>query len=110
MKRIEASYVPFRAEGVEWTADENGLVTVAAENKGFFNRALQILMKKPKRSFIHLDEKGSFFWRSADGFRTLGEIASESAEKYGEAPDISFAAAESFLETLCGCGFFSYKK
>lgn len=110
MKRLAPEYVPMRSEGIEWTADENGLVTVSMENKGFFNKALQILMKKPRRSFIHLDEKGSFFWQSADGFHTLGEIAADSAQKFGESPDISFFAAESFLEILCGCGFYSYKK
>ena len=110
MKRIDESYVPLRSQKIEWSADENGLVTITMENSGFFNKALQLLMKKPKRSFIHLDEKGSFFWRSADGSHTLGEIALGSAEKFSEAPDISLTAAKRFLEILCGCGFYSYKK
>lgn len=105
MKRIDESFVPLRSESIDWSADENGLVTITMENSGFFNKALQLLMKKPKRSFIHLDEKGSFFWRSADGSHTLGEIALGSAEKFGEAPDISLTAAERFLEILCGCKF-----
>ena len=110
MKRSVREYIPLRRKNIEWSADESGLVTVFVENKGFFNKVLQILMKKPKRSFIHLDEKGSFFWLNSDGVRTLGEIAEYSAEKFGEAPDISFTAAEKFLEILCGCGFFYCKK
>ncbi len=110
MKRIDESYVPLRSESIDWTADENGLVTITMENSGLFDRVLQLLMKKPKRSFIHLDEKGSFFWQEADGSHTLGEIALGSAERFGEAPDISFTAAERFLEILCGCGFYSYRK
>ena len=105
MKRIDESFIPLRSESIAWSADENGLVTITMENSGFFNRALQLLMKKPKRSFIHLDEKGSFFWQEADGSHTLGEIALGSAEKFGEAPDISLTAAERFLEILFGCNF-----
>lgn len=105
MKRIDESVVPLRSESIDWTADGNGLVTITMENSGLFDRVLQLLMKKPKRSFIHLDEKGSFFWRSADGSHTLGEIALGSAERFGEAPDISLTAAERFLEILCGCKF-----
>lgn len=105
MKRIDESYIPLRSESIDWSADENGLVTITMENSGLFDRILQLLMKKPKRSFIHLDEKGSFFWQSADGSHTLGEIALGSAERFGEAPDISLTAAERFLEILCGCNF-----
>lgn len=105
MKRIDESYVPLRSESIDWSVDKNGLVTITMENGGFFNRALQLLMKKPKRSFIRLDEKGSFFWLKADGSHTLEEIAVGSAERFGEAPEISFAAAERFLEILFGCNF-----
>lgn len=105
MKRIDESYIPLRSESIDWTADANGYVTITMENSGFFNRALQLLMNKPKRSFIHLDEKGSFFWLKADGSHTLEEIAVSSAERFEEALDISLTAAEKFLEILCGCKF-----
>ena len=68
MKRIDESCIPLRSESIDWSADGNGLVTITMENSGFFNKALQLLMEKPKRSFIHLDEKGSFFWQKAPRF------------------------------------------
>lgn len=105
MKRIDESVVPLRSESIDWSADGNGFVTITMENGGFFNKALQLLMNKPKRSFIHLDEKGSFFWLKADGSHTLEEIAVGLAERFGEVPEISFAAAERFLKILCGCKF-----
>ncbi len=105
MKRIDGRVVPLRSESIDWSADGNGFVTITMENSGFFNKALQLLMNKPKRSFIHLDEKGSFFWLKADGSHTLGEIAFGSAERFGEPPDMSLAAAERFFEILCGCKF-----
>lgn len=110
MKGSACGYIPVRTENIEWTADENGIVTIFKENKGFFNRAMQFLMKKPKRSFIRLDEKGSFFWLNTNGIRTIGEIAASSSEKFGDPPETGIYAAERFLEILCGCGFCSYRK
>ena len=103
MKQLD--FIPYRSESVKWTTDENGLVVITMENKGIFDLILQKLMKKPKRSYIHLDEKGSFFWLNADGLHTLGEIAEGSAEKFGDASEASIYAAERFLETLCSCKF-----
>ena len=30
--------IPLRKEGLAWSADENGTVTLEIENKGFYNR------------------------------------------------------------------------
>lgn len=96
-----------RGENIKWECDENGIVTIFRENVGFFNRALQLTMKKPKISLIHLDEKGSFFWINADGKNTLSDIARLSAEKFGTDIDTSERAAAQFLETLRDCKFAS---
>lgn len=103
MKRIYPECVPLRTEKIEWTADNDGLVTITTENKGFFNRAFQLILKKPRFSHIRLDEKGSFFWKNADGTHTLEEIAESLADFFGESK--SFEAAAKFLEILCSCGF-----
>lgn len=103
MKRIYPECVPFRTESTEWTADKDGLVTIIMENKGFFNKAFQLILKKPRFSYIHLDERGSFFWKNADGTHTLEEIAESSAEFFGESKSCEMAAR--FLDTLCSCGF-----
>ncbi len=42
--------IPLRKNGLEWTTDENGIVTLSVENTGFVNRIFQKFFKKPKRS------------------------------------------------------------
>ena len=49
---------PLRPEGLNWTADGNGAVTLEKENTGLMNRLAQKLLGKPKVSYIHLDELG----------------------------------------------------
>ena len=58
---------PVRPEHIKWSADEEGIVTLDIENKGFFNRVAQKLFKKPKVSHIHLDKVGSYIWPLIDG-------------------------------------------
>ena len=73
-------FVPVKNEKIPFSTDENGKVTLAIENKGLFNKIAQKLFKKPKISYIHLDEMGSFIWPIMDGekdvFR-IGELVKE---------------------------------
>ena len=65
---------PICKNGLNWSADENGNVTLEMENKGVANRIMQKLIKKPKISYIHLDEMGSFIWPLMDGEKDILEI------------------------------------
>ena len=51
---------PSRPEGISWSVDEKGIVTLDIENTGVFNRIAQKILKKPKVTHIHLDNTGSF--------------------------------------------------
>lgn len=97
--------IPVREENIRWECDENGIVTIFRENVGFFNRVLQLIMKKPKVSQIHLDEKGSFFWINVDGKNTLADISRLFAEKFGVDTETSERSAAQFLEMLRSCNF-----
>ena len=67
--------IPVRPSGLKWSADEKGMVTLEIENTGFFNRLAQILFRKPRVSYIHLDEIGSFVWPLIDGEMNIVELA-----------------------------------
>lgn len=75
--------IPVRNPEFSWE-EENGVVTVLVENKGFFNRLAQKFWGKPKISYIHLDELGSFIWRHIDGTSSVYEIADALRGQYGE--------------------------
>ena len=85
---------PLRSPHLNWSADESGKVTLEIENTGAVNRIAQKLLKKPKISYVHLDEMGSFVWPIIDGELTVEEIAAKVDEKFGE-------AAHPLYERLC---------
>ena len=47
---------------MKWEVLEDGIVEITVENTGFYNTIAQKLFKKPRYSFIKLDEYGSFVW------------------------------------------------
>ena len=67
---IEQNYlekIPAHPAHIPFTVDDSGIVTLAVENKGVFHRLAQFLLGKPKVSYVHLDEHGSFVWQCLDG-------------------------------------------
>lgn len=100
--------VPMRHPRVESQVDENGIVTLKIENKGVFNRAFQKLLKKPKYSYIHLDENGSFVWECIDGKRDIIEIGNLVDEHFGEAAHPVYDRLSKFFVTLENCKFITY--
>ena len=56
-----------RINDMKWEVLEDGIVEITVENTGFYNKVAQRLFKKPRYSFIKLDEYGSFVWQQIDG-------------------------------------------
>ena len=101
--------IPARKERLEWTTDENGIVTISVPNKGFFKRLTQILFKKPKISYIHLEENGSFIWQTMDGKKNLVDIGKAVEDKFGEASHPLYERLAKYVQMLDNCGFIEFK-
>ncbi len=76
--------IPVYKEGLNWSRDDSGNVTLEVENRGVANRIAQKLLKKPKISYIHLEEFGSFIWLLIDGKHSIYEIATSVREQFGD--------------------------
>lgn len=69
----------------KWEVLEDGIVEITVENTGFYNTLAQKLFKKPRYSFIKLDEYGSCVWKQIDGVKTIYEIGQVLRENHEEA-------------------------
>lgn len=76
--------IPVHPEGLAFKTDENGIVTLEVHNKGAMNRFAQLFFNKPKVSYIHLDETGSFVWPLIDGKKSIFELAKDVDAHFGE--------------------------
>lgn len=101
-KKIKENYlekIPVRAE-IEWETDSDGNVTLHIENKGVMNKFAQVLFKKPKISYIHLDEMGSFIWPLIDGEKDILKIGESVKEHFGEKAEPLYERLSKYIQTL----------
>ena len=93
-----------------FSTDEKGVITLEIENKGVFNRVAQKLLKKPKISYIHLDEMGSFIWPYIDGKRDITEIGVLVREHFGDKAEPLYERLSQYFKTLESYGFVELDK
>ncbi|MBQ2801263.1 MAG: PqqD family protein [Lachnospiraceae bacterium] len=101
---------PMRQEEISWSVDENGLVTLDVENKGFFNRMAQKLLKKPKVSHIHLDEMGSFVWPLLDGKKDILALGVAVKEHFGDKAEPLYERLAKYFQILDSYSFIRWKE
>ncbi|MBQ4346800.1 MAG: PqqD family peptide modification chaperone [Oscillospiraceae bacterium] len=101
--------IPMQPEGLGWSADAEGMVTLEVENKGIMNRIAQKLLKKPKISYIHLDEIGSFVWPLIDGQRSIMDMGEPLEAHFGEKAKPTYDRLAQFFRILESYGFVQWK-
>ena len=101
--------IPEKNKDIKWNKDENGAVTLEIENKGVMNRIAQKLFKKPKISYIHLDETGSFVWTMIDGAKDISAIGKELEEEFGEKAHPLYERLAKYFQILESYGFVTLK-
>ena len=112
-KKDEVNYVekiPVKNPDIGWKTDEEGKVTLEIENKGVFNRIFQVILKKPKISFIHLDEMGSFVWPLIDGEKNIFEIGKFVEEHFGEKANPLYDRLSQYFQILDNYKFIKWNK
>ena len=97
--------IPTRNPDIGYTVDEKGVITLEIENKGLFNRIAQKVFKKPKISYIHLDEMGSFVWPIINGEKSITEIGEAVDEHFGEKAHPLYERLAKYFQILESYGF-----
>lgn len=102
--------IPQHKEGLQWSIDDNGNVTLHMENKGVFNKIFQVILKKPKISYIHLEEMGSFIWPLIDGEKDICRLGELVEEHFGEKAHPVYERLSQYMHTLEFNGFVAFKE
>lgn len=100
---------PMRSEKIAWS-EEDGIVTLEIENKGVWNRIFQKLLNKPKISYIHLDEFGSFVWKLIDNEKNIVEIGKSVKEKFGDKAEPLYERLAKYFQILESYHFIYFEK
>ncbi|MDO4608568.1 MAG: PqqD family protein [Clostridia bacterium] len=99
---------PLRNPDINWTSDDKGVITLEIENKGVMKKITQILFKKPKISYIHLDEMGSFIWPLIDGESDITALGKKVDEHFGEKAHPLYERLAQYIKILASYGFVKF--
>ena len=100
---------PIRKPTINWSLDEKGVVVLEIENKGIMNKIAQKLFKKPKLSFIHLDEIGSFVWPLLDGEKDIIKLGEEVKSHFGDKAEPLYPRLAKYFQILESYSFIEFK-
>lgn len=102
--------IPVHPEGLSWSSDEEGLVTLFIENKGVMNRIAQKLFRKPRFSYIHLDKTGSFTWQQIDGIKNIIALGELVEAEFGEEAHPLYERLAKYFQILDSYHFINWNK
>ena len=102
--------VPVRPASIGWKTDEKGIVTLEIENKGWANKLAQVFFKRPKISYVHLDEMGSFIWPVIDGEKNIIELGELVKEHFGENANPLYERLARYFQILESYRFVEWKE
>lgn len=110
-KQIKENYlekVPFKKENLNWSLGQDGKVTLEIQNRGIANRLAQLILKKPKISYIHLEEFGSFIWQLIDGKSNIITIGERVHEHFGDNAEPLYERLSKYFTILESNGFIGF--
>ena len=100
---------PIKKPGLNWEKKPNGMVILEIENKGIANRIAQKILKKPKISYIHLDDIGSFVWPLIDGERDIIEIGELVRKQFGSGAEPLYERLAEYIKIFENHGFVIFE-
>ena len=109
-KAISENYlerIPKRNESIDWKTDENNFVILEVENIGIFNKIAQKIFSKPRISYIHLDENGSFLWQHLDGEKSIFDLGALVKDEFGEKAEPLYERLVKYVKILESYAFIS---
>ncbi len=101
--------IPQRAANLGWSQGDDKLISLEIENKGVFNTIAQKLFKKPRVSYIHLDEMGSFIWPIIDGKNSVLDISESVKEHFGDDAEPLYERLVKYFQILESYRFITFK-
>lgn len=84
----------------KWELTKDGVVEITVENKGMFHTIAQKVFKKPRYSFIKLDEYGSCVWQQIDGKKNIYEIGQILQSQHKKAANQLYERLAKFMGIL----------
>ena len=101
--------IPCINNDIEYTKNDEGKITLVVKNKGFFNFLAQKLFFAPDKSYIHLDELGSFCVLCTDGTKNIIQIGELVKSEFGDKAEPLYQRLSQFYKIMASYNFVVFK-
>lgn len=101
-------YVPKHNQLFPFQKNKKNHIEIKIKNKGIIKKVTQVLLKKPKYTYIELEDMGSFIWEQIDGERTVYDIGLLVKERFGKEAEPLFERLIEYLHILRRNNFIVY--
>ncbi len=102
-------FIPIFNPKNDWSAGEDGIVTIHMVHRGFYAAIAQKFFHTPRVSHIKLDEYGSFLWQQIDGQRTVGELAQAMKAQFGDGAEPLYDRLVKYMQILRNNQFILFR-
>ena len=102
-------YIPRPNVLFETSRNRDGHIEVKIHNKGIINKIAQALFRKPKYSYIELDDFGTFVWDCMDGKHSIFEIGTLVKERFGDKAEPLYPRLAQYMKSLHDNHFIVYE-
>ena len=85
--------------------DEQGIVTLHIERRGFFSELAHKFFGRPRTSYVTLEQFGSFLWKQMNGERSIYELAKRLKETFGDEAEPLYERLVPYMQMLYRMGY-----
>lgn len=100
-------FIPVINPKNDWS--EDGIVTIHMVHRGFYASIAQKVFHTPRVSHIKLDEYGSFLWKRINGERTVGQLAQQLKEQFGDQAEPLYDRLVKYMQILHNNEFILFR-
>lgn len=93
-------YIPKHNSLFPYQKTEDGFIEIKMKNKGIVKKLTQLVLKKPKYTYVKLERFGSFVWEQIDGRRTVYEIGQLVKAQFGDEAEPLYERLSHYIKSL----------
>lgn len=102
-------YIPKHNSLFPYEKTSDGLIEIKMQNKGLVKKITQVILKKPKFTYVKLEQFGSFIWEQIDGKRNVYDIGQLVKEHFGDEAEPVYERLCQYIKSLRTNGFIVYQ-
>lgn len=102
-------YIPKHNSLFPYEKTSDGLIEIKMQNKGLVKKITQVILKKPKFTYVKLEQFGSFIWEQIDGKRSVYDIGQLVKEHFGDDAEPVYERLCQYIKSLRTNGFIIYQ-